>query len=195
MQMEGGLILLLIPLGAALLFLIVWAVLLNKLAQLSGQVNLTIGTLAAQYEQRLNLIPDTLRAAREAVQAQRDYLDKMLEVRKGMHPGVEPVDLGSIPPDYVPVAVASAAAAAGRQVSESNPAMNVEAYTELQRSMKDTEKDVTAARRFYWAAIAEYNTAVKSFPSSIVAAVHGYRALPTAKITKELETKPDYFGS
>jgi hypothetical protein len=119
----------------------------------------------------------------------------MLEVRKGMHPGVIPMDLGSLPPDYVPIAAASAAASAGRAVSESNPAMNVEAYTELQRSMRDTEKDVTAARRFYWAAVAEYNTAVKSFPSSIVASVHGYRPLPTAKITKELETKPDYFGS
>jgi LemA protein len=193
--MENSLPLLLIPGGALLLFLIIWGAMLNKLAQLSGQVNLTIGTLAAQYEQRLNLIPDTLRAAREAVQAQRNYLDRMLEVRKGMHPGVEPIALGSLPPDYVPMAAATAAAAAGRSVSESNPAMNVEAYTELQRSMKDTEKDVSAARRFYWAAVAEYNMAVKAFPSSIVAAVHGYRPLPSAKISRELETKPNYFRS
>src|SRR4051812_23920968 len=116
--MEGSQIQLLIVLGAVLLLLlIVWVVILNKLAQLGGQVNLTIGTLAAQYEQRLNLIPDTLRAAREAVQAQRDYLDMMLEVRKGMHPGVVPMDLGSLPPDYVPIAAASAAASAGRAVS------------------------------------------------------------------------------
>jgi hypothetical protein len=48
--MEGAPILLLIPLGAALLLLIVWVVMANKLAQLSGQVNLAIGTLAAQFE-------------------------------------------------------------------------------------------------------------------------------------------------
>lgn len=190
--MEGLQILLL---GLALLLLIGWIVMANKLAQLSGQVNLTIGTLAAQYEQRLNLIPDTLRAAREAVRAQRDYLNEMLEVRKGMHPNVVPMDLGSLPSDYIPIAAASTAASAGRAVTESNPTMNVEAYTELQRSMRDTEKDVTAARRFYWAAVFEYNVAVRSFPFSIVASVHGFRPLPGVTITKELETKPDYFGS
>lgn len=193
--MDNTLLSALILAGAIMLFLIVWVGMFNKLVQLSDQVDLTIETLGAQFAQRLNLIPDTLRAAREAVQAQRDYLDKMLEVRKGMHPGVEPIDLGVLPPDYVPEAATPATPALGRLVIESNPALNVEAYTELQRSMKDTEKDVTAARRFYSAAVAEYNTAVKSFPSSIVATAHGYRPLPTTKITKELETKPDYFGS
>lgn len=190
--MEGILVLLI---AAALLLLIAWVVMANKLAQLSGQVNLTIGTLAAQYEQRFNLIPDTLKAAREAQRAQRDYLNEILEVRKGMHPDVVPMDLGSLPPDYIPIAAASAAASASRAVSESNPSMNVEAYTELQRIMKDTEKDVSAARRFYWAAVVDYNMAVRSFPLSIVASVHGFYPMPNAKITKEIERKPDYFGS
>jgi LemA protein len=193
--MEDAQILILILLGVVTLLLIVWVCTATKLVQLSGQVDLAIATLAAQYEQRMNLIPDTLRAAREAVRAQRDYLDKMLEVRKGLHADVVPMELGALPPDYLPIAAASAAASAGRAVNESNPTLTVEAYTELQRSMKDTEKDVTAARRFYWAAVAEYNTALRSFPSSIVAAVHGYHLIPTAKITDELETKPDYFGS
>lgn len=177
------------------IIVVIWAMIFNKLAQLSGQVNLTIGTLAAQFEQRMNLIPDTLSAAREAVQAQRNYLDKMLEVRKGMHPGMVPLDLGDLPPDFVPLAAASAAAGSNRAVSESNPELNVDAYTELQKSMRDTEKDVTAARRFYWAAIAEYNASVQAFPSSIVAAIHGFRPLPTAQLTKELEKKPNYFGT
>ena len=166
----------------------------NTLAQLSAQVDLTISTLVSQLDQRKNLIPDTLRAAREAVQAQRDYLDKMLEVRQGMHPGVTPLDLGGFPPDLAPMAIASSAASAGRAISESNPELNVDAYTELQRSMKDTEKDVTAAYRFYWAAVAEYNAAVKSFPSSIVASVHGYWPIPTVKLTPQQEIKPEYFS-
>lgn len=178
---------------AVLIFVIVWVSMLNKLTQLSAQVNLTIGTLAAQFEQRMNLIPDTLRAAREAVQAQRSYLDRMLEVRRGMHPGVIPADLGALPPDYAPLAAATAAAVVGKPAIENNPAMNVEAYTQLQRIMHDTEKDVTAARRFYWAAVAEYNTGVRSFPSCIVAAIHRYRDLPDAAIAPGLDVKPNYF--
>ena len=193
MTESSSLLLLLIPVGLALLALVLWVSMANKLRQLSGQVNLTIGTLAAQYQQRFDLIPDVLRAAKMAVKSQRDYFDKMLEIRKGMHPGVTAVDLGNVPPDLAPIMLASASAAAGKPVNESNPVMSVEAFTELQRIMKDTEKDVTAARRFYCAAVAEYNTAVRSFPLAVVAGLHGHRPIPYAKITKELETKPDYF--
>ncbi|MBI1830052.1 MAG: LemA family protein [Planctomycetes bacterium] len=178
---------------SGLVFIAWWIITLQRLTQLSGQVDLTIGTLAAQYQQRFDLMPDVLQAAKEAVKAQKEYLDRMLEIRKGMHPGLTPMDLGSLPPDYVPMAVAASAAAAGKPVSESNPEMNVEGYTEFQRIAKDTEKDVAAARRFYWAAVAEYNTSVNSFPGSIVAAVHGFRPLPSAEITEELATKPNYF--
>lgn len=171
------------------LFLVLWISAWNKLIQLSGQVNQTIGQLSAQYQQRFDLIPDVLRAAKAAVKAQREYLDKMLEIRKGMRPGLKPSDLGNMPPDFMPMALA--AGAPGVTV-ENNPQLSVAAYEELQRIMQNTEKDVAAARRFYWAAVTEYNVAVRSFPGRCVASVHGFDTLPDAIITPEQEKKPDY---
>lgn len=182
----------LVAIIVSLVFLWTYVSSWNNLAQHAAQVNQSIGTLAAQYQQRANLIPDACHAAKAAVRAQSEYFDKLLAVRKGLIASSQIADLGSIPPDFVPVVMAGQAASNSRSVSESNPEMNVEAYTELQRIMLSTEKDVTAARRFHWAAVAEYNAVVRSFPASIVAMVHGYKVMPTQTITPELEKKPDY---
>lgn len=190
--MEIIVVLLIVLAVVGIILLVLWFSARNKLVQLSGQVNQSIGTLASQYQQRLDLIPDVLQAARTAVKAQRDYLDKMLEIRKGMHPGLSPVDLGGLPPDLAPMMAGTMAAAAGKAGIESNPELNVEAFTELQKTLKDTEKDVAAARRFYWAAVAEYNVAIRSFPCVLVANVHGFHPLPDPEITAKEAMKPDY---
>jgi LemA protein len=177
---------------AFIAFLWIYISILNNLAQHAAQVNQSIGTMAAQYQQRANLIPDACHAAKAAVRAQREYFDNLLAVRKGLISNIQIADLGSVPPDFVPVVMAGQAASNSRSVSESNPTMNVEAYTELQRIMLSTEKDVTAARRFHWAAVAEYNAAIHSFPAIIIANLHGYKSMPNQVITPELEKKPDY---
>ena len=177
---------------AFIMFLWIYISIWNNLAQHAAQVNQSIGTMAAQYQQRHNLIPDACHAAKAAVRAQREYFDNLLAVRKGLISNIQITDLGSVPPDFVPVVMAGQAASNSRSVNESNPAMNVEAYTELQRIMLSTEKDVTAARRFHWAAVAEYNAAIRSFPAIIIATLHGYESIPTQVITPEMEKKPDY---
>ncbi len=44
-----------------------------------------------------------------------------------------------------------------------------ENFLELQRELSDTEDKIESARRFYNGATRELNTAIESFPSSIVA--------------------------
>lgn len=56
---------------SAFVLCVLWIIGWNKLTQLSGQVNLTVGTLSAQYQQRLDLIPDAVKLAREAVRKQK----------------------------------------------------------------------------------------------------------------------------
>jgi hypothetical protein len=100
-----------------------------------------------------------------------------------------------IPPELIPLlAAGSQNAGRNRPVHEDNPQIDVKTYEELQKIMAATEKDVAAARRFVQAAISEFNAAVRSFPGSLVALIHGYSVLPTLKVTPELEKKPDYWS-
>jgi LemA protein len=178
---------------SVLVLLILWVIGLTKLTELNGQINLTVGTLAAQYQQRLDLIPDTVKLAREAVHRQKKYFDKLLEIRKGMHPGLTTSSLGSLPPDDLPIVIAALSAAASKACHESNPNMDVSVYAEALRTMKETEMDIAGARRFFWSAVTDYNIAVRSLPFSIIAKVHGYRLMPEAQIPAGMEKKPAYF--
>lgn len=70
-----------------------------------------------------------------------------------------------------------------------------ENFLELQRELSDTEDKIESARRFYNGATRELNTAIESFPSSIVAGAFRFekanyfeietadRALPEVKFT------------
>lgn len=178
---------------SAFVLCVLWIIGWNKLTQLSGQVNLTVGTLSAQYQQRLDLIPDAVKLAREAVRKQKSYFDKLLAVRKGMHPGITAISLGSIPPDDMPMVLAALSAAASKACHESNPSMDVSIYIETMRTMKETEMDIAGARRFFWSAVTEYNIAVRSFPLSFIAKVHGFELLPEAHVPTGLDKKPSYF--
>ena len=190
--MEPTVIFAIIAATAISFALVLWCKMLNRLTQLSAQVNQAIGTLSAQLQQRFDLIPDVLESARTSVRVQREYLDKLLEVRQHMHARMSPMDLGSLPPDIAPLMASGIAASAGKPGLESNPKMNVKAWTELQRVLHDTEKDVSGARRFYAAAVTEYNIAVRSVPTAIVASVHGFLPLPEFQISSQQKVKPDY---
>jgi LemA protein len=65
--------------------------------------------------------------------------------------------------------------------------VRMEAYPELksdrplieaQQTWTETEAQITAARRFYNAAVNQLNTAIQIFPGSILAAIAGVQAMP-----------------
>lgn len=178
---------------AFLVIFVLWVSTINQIKYLNNKVDITIGTLAAQYRKRLNLIPDVLMAARESAELQIGYLNKVLEIRKGMNTAKIGIDFSSIDPELIPFTVATFANS-GRQVVENNPEINIQAYIKLQNIMKETEDDISAAMRFYCSAVSNYNTKISTFPGSLVAVIHNYKEIPIAQITTILETKPDYYS-
>jgi LemA protein len=173
----------------------VWVATYSRIASLRSQVDLAVGTVAAQLQQRLDLIPDVLKAAKEAVKAQLHALDQILSVRKNLNaiPQIQGAAFDDMPPELRPLTAAAQNAGRNRPINESNPQVDVKTYEKLQEIMLSTEKDVAGARRFLQAAIADYNTAIRSFPGALVASAHGFPVIPTARITPQLEQKPNYW--
>lgn len=169
-----------------LIVLIVWRQSFSTVNDLNSQVNLTIGALIAQLEQRMNLIPDTARVAKEAVRVQYDFYMKVLEVRRGVSLQLSAEDLANAPPDTFAMLIA------GSQKSISEGAMTIDTSTmnELQRIMHDTEKDISAAKRHYWSAVSEYNTAIACFPASVVSSFHGFKPIAQPRLEQELWSQP-----
>ena len=62
---------------------------------------------------------------------------------------------------------------------------------EAQRGWAEAEAQITAARRFYNAAVTDLNNAVQVFPGSILAALAGARTMPYFETPPETRAAPD----
>lgn len=61
-------------------------------------------------------------------------------------------------------------------VSENYPELKSNTnFLELQRELSDTENKIQASRRFYNGVVRDFNTAIETVPSNIVASLFGFR--------------------
>jgi len=81
--------------------------------------------------------------------------------------------------------------------------VSMEAYPELkaaqplmeaQRTWTETEAQITAARRFYNAAVNQLNNAIQVFPGSIIAGLAGVAAMPLFEAPAEARVAPTVDG-
>ena len=76
--------------------------------------------------------------------------------------------------------------------AESYPALKSDTTViEAQRGWTEAEAQITAARRFYNAAVTDLNNAVQVFPGSILAALAGARTMPYFETPPETRAAPD----
>ena len=76
-------------------------------------------------------------------------------------------------------------------VSENYPELKANAnFLDLQRELADTENKIQAARRFYNGNAMDYNTAIDSFPTNLIAGMFGFRKEEFFGIESEVEREP-----
>jgi hypothetical protein len=138
------------------------------------------------------MLPDALKAAETAVSIQYAFYMKVLDIRKGKDVDTSLIDLNNVPFDMLPSVIDSLS---GRPHAESPIEIDTTTYNKFQEILQATESDITAAKRHYASAVAEYNDAIKTFFGSMVASVHGFKQVPDFRLTKALLKKPDYWGS
>jgi LemA protein len=73
-------------------------------------------------------------------------------------------------------------------VAESYPDLKASTnFVELQRELTDTEDKIQAARRFYNGNVRDFNIAIESFPSNIVAMIFQFKQMALFEIAGEAE--------
>jgi LemA protein len=78
---------------------------------------------------------------------------------------------------------------------ENYPALKADGpIMEAQRTWIEAEAQITAARRFYNAAVNQLNTAIQIFPGSLIAAVAGIAPMPFFQAPAEARVAPSVDG-
>lgn len=76
-------------------------------------------------------------------------------------------------------------------VAESYPDLKANAnFLDLQRELADTENKIQSARRFYNGNVRDYNTAIQSFPTNMVAGAFSFTAREFFDLEKEAAREP-----
>lgn len=148
-----------------------FVVLYNRLANLRNIVRAAWSDVDVQLKRRAELIPNLVETAKGYSGFEQQTLESVTRARAAVSAN-----------DMSPQERASAEAELGTRlqrllaVVENYPELKASAqFLRLQEELSAMETNIANARRYYNAAVRDYNTLVESFPSALVAAVFAYR--------------------
>lgn len=151
-------------LGGVFLVGIVGVTAYNNLVRRRNVIDQAYGTIEVQLTQRYDLIPKLVETVKQYMGHEKGLLEEIVRLRSRAVASTNPADKIE----------------ADNQLTRAMGQLNVtmenypqlqssENFIQLQRSLNEVEEQLAAARRGYNAAVTDYNNAVQTFPSSLIA--------------------------
>lgn len=141
----------------------------NSLVRQRNQVKEAWSDIDVQLKRRHSLIPNLVETVKGYAGHERQTLDSITAARSAA------VNAKSLPEQAAAENTLSAGLRTLFAVSENYPDLKANTnFLELQRELSDTENKIQAARRFYNGVVRDYNTAIESVPSNIIASAFNF---------------------
>jgi len=142
----------------------------NKLIKLNQQVNEGWSGIDVQLKRRRDLIPELVKIAAFYAKHEKETFSRITELR----------NTASSASNIETLATAETEISTGLQkifaIAEAYPELKSDSqFVKLQENLSAVEKDLSYARRYYNAAVRNYNIAIYMFPELIVANAMGYK--------------------
>ena len=142
----------------------------NKLIKMNQQVNEGWSGIDVQLKRRRDLIPELVKIAAFYAKHEKDTFARVTELRAHAETTQDAEQLISTETEI----------SSGLQkifaIAEAYPELKSDSqFVKLQDNLSVIEKDLSYARRYYNAAVRNYNIAIYMFPEIIVANAMGYK--------------------
>lgn len=144
----------------------------NSLVRRRNRVDQAYGTIEVQLTQRYDLIPKLVETVKQYMGHERGVLEDVVRLRQKA--------VGATSPSQKVAADNELTRAMGQLTVtlENYPQLKAsDTFVQLQRSLNEVEEQLAAARRSYNAAVTDYNNAVQTFPSSLIASTMRFETL------------------
>ena len=158
----------------------------NGLVRRNNRVQEAWSDIEVQLKRRYDLVPNLVEIVRGYMTHERQVFEKVTEARaRAMGAKTEEEKIAS--ENMFTQALKTLFA-----VSENYPDLKAnQNFLELQRDLVDTEDKIQASRRFYNSNVRDYNTAIQSFPTNLLAGAFGFKPHALFDIDeKGVEGKP-----
>jgi LemA protein len=162
-----GFIIFLVVLGVMALWLIS---LYNRLVSLRNRRQNAFADIDVQLRQRHDLVPQLVETVKGYAGHEKEVFTKITEARSSAM-AAKTID------DKIVAEQQLTSALAGLRVQvEAYPDLKAnQNFLQLQNELSDIENKLAAARRFFNGATTEYNNAVETFPSNLIANNFGFK--------------------
>jgi LemA protein len=143
----------------------------NTLIKRKNQVQNIFGSIDALLKKRYDLIPNLISTVQNYMKHEKTVLYELTEMRtKALNPNINEEEKIKIQNDV-------SQALDGILVAvEAYPDLKAsENFIQLQGALNEVEEQISAARRAYNSAVTDYNNAVETIPSNIVAFLMRYK--------------------
>lgn len=152
-----------------------WLVLAyNGLVSRRNQVKEAWSDIDVQLKRRYDLIPNLVETVKGYASHEKGTLDAVITARNS---AMQVHDKAGATPEQM---AASEGALAGAlksvfALSEAYPDLKANTnFLKLQDELSDTENKIQASRRFYNGNVRDYNTAIQTFPTNMIAGPFGF---------------------
>ena len=161
-----------IAVGGGVLLLIIVIAMYNKLVRLRQSCKESWSDIDAELQRRHDLIPNIIETVKGYATHEKNVLEEVTTLRNQAV-----ADQGKSPAERAKVEDQLGKATGGLMATfEAYPDLKAnQNFLQLQNELSETETRIARARRFYNANVREFSNGVQMFPSSIIAAVGGFK--------------------
>jgi LemA protein len=143
----------------------------NSLIRKKNQVKNAFASVDVQLKKRYDLIPNIVSTVKNYATHEKETLTKLTEMRsKAINPNIsneEKIQLGKETKQMLGNIMV---------IAENYPDLKAsENFVQLQRTLNETEEQISAARRFYNTSVTDFNNAIMMFPTNLMAGMMGFK--------------------
>ena len=151
--------------------LVAWLVsMYNSLVKMRNNRENAFADFVVQLKQRHDLVPQLVETVKGYAAHEKDTLERVINARNGAI-GAKTID------EKIVAENALSSALSGLKITlEAYPDLKAnQNFLQLQEEIADLENKLSSVRRYFNSATKEYNNAVETFPSNILAGMFGFR--------------------
>ena len=142
----------------------------NSLVKMRNNRENAFADIDVQLKQRHDLVPQLVESVKGYAAHEKDTLERVINARNGAI-GAKTID------EKIVAENALSSALSGLKITlEAYPDLKAnQNFLQLQEEIADLENKLSSVRRYFNSATKEYNNAVETFPSNILAGMFGFR--------------------
>ncbi len=152
----------------------------NKLVSLRNKVKDSWSQIEVLLKRRYDLIPNLVETVKGYAKHEKETLDAVINARNSA--------VSAKTTEEEMKAAGEVSNALGRliAISESYPELKAnENFMDLQSNLKETEDKISFSRQFYNDVVLTYKNKIEMFPSTLVAAIFGFKPEPFFEASEE----------